>query len=201
MEIFTKYSVQDYEVNDNNDFYDQIHDHEINKIRKYLIKEYEFSNDEIYESSLIDHIDEIQYTVKDQEQKFKIFDDISSVTRNMYNQIELVINIPKSCDIITINKIKLPKKIKKNINDIFVTLDDNIIISRDELYNHQIILSENCDNFNNNNYNLIDCSKGDVNIHIILEPNSINSIINNNIYINFSYLNLKNKHKIKLYLE
>ena len=45
------------------------------------------------------------------------------------------------------------------------------------------------------NKNNIDCSKGDVNIHIILEPNSINDIINNYVYISYSFINYKNKVK------
>lgn len=147
---------------------------------------------------IIEHIEEseIEYSTKEYEQKYKIFDDINSIVKNKDNKIELLICIPRTCDIVKINKIKLSKNIKDYIFDIFITLDNNIILSREELYNEKMKLSD-IDISNNNN--LIDCSKGEVNIHIILEPKSINSILGSNIYILYSYLNCKNKSKFLFY--
>lgn len=212
MEILSNYLIKDYD-----EYISYFEEHQENKLKNYLDyldnldnldsyledrenkenreKRYSFDN---ADNSIIEHIEETNYFVKEQEHKYKIFDDISSVIKNKNNQIELVINIPKSSDIITINKIKLSKSIKEFIFDIFVTLDDKTILTQDELYKKKISLSDiNYKNYNKNN--IIDCSKGEVDIHILLEPNSINEIINNNIYISFSYINFKNK--IKFYTE
>ncbi len=204
MEVLSNYLIKDYDEYINN-----FEEHQEEKLKNYLgylenldsyledrqNREQRYSFD-CADSSIIEHIEETNYFVKEQEHKYKIFDDISSVIKNKNNQIELVINIPKSSDIVTINKIKLSKSIKEYIFDIFVTLDDKTILTQDELYKKKISLSE-LNKYNDNN--IIDCSKGEVDIHIILEPNSINEIINNNIYISFSYINYKNK--IKFYTE
>ena len=89
--------------------------------------------------------------MKEQELKFKIFDDISSVSKNLNNKIELIINIPKFSNIMTINKIKLSKNIKQYIFDIFVSLDNKIILHKENLYNEKIIL-KNINFFNKNLY-------------------------------------------------
>jgi hypothetical protein len=205
MEILSNYLIKDYDEYINN-----FEEHQEEKLKNYLgylenldsyledrqNREQRYSFD-CTDTSIIEHIEETNYFVKEQEHKFKIFDDISSVIKNKNNQIELVINIPKSSDIVTINKIKLSKSIKEYIFDIFVTLDDKTILTQDELYKKKISLSELNNKYNDSN--IIDCSKGEVDIHIILEPNSINEIINNNIYISFSYINFKNK--IKFYTE
>ncbi len=205
MEVLSNYLIKDYDEYINN-----FEEHQEEKLKNYLgylenldsyledrqNREQRYSFD-CADSSIIEHIEETNYFVKEQEHKYKIFDDISSVIKNKNNQIELVINIPKSSDIVTINKIKLSKSIKEYIFDIFVTLDDKTILTQDELYKKKISLSELNNKYNDSN--IIDCSKGEVDIHIILEPNSINEIINNNIYISFSYINYKNK--IKFYTE
>ncbi len=204
MEVLSNYLIKDYDEYINN-----FEENQEEKLKNYLgylenldsyledrqNREQRYSFD-CADSSIIEHIEETNYFVKEQEHKYKIFDDISSVIKNKNNQIELVINIPKSSDIVTINKIKLSKSIKEYIFDIFVTLDDKTILTQDELYKKKISLSE-LNKYNDSN--IIDCSKGEVDIHIILEPNSINEIINNNIYISFSYINYKNK--IKFYTE
>ncbi len=194
---------------ENQEYYENFEDHEEEKIKNYLEsysrirteKRYSFDDtfDDLFgnkESSMIEHIEETDYMVKEQEHKYKIFDDISSVIKNKNNKIELVLNIPRSSDVISINKIKLSRSIKDYIFDIFITLDNKKILSRGDLYNTKI-------NFSNlKNYpNSINCSKGDIDIHIVLEPNSINEIINNNIYISFSYINYKNKNKLKICYE
>ena len=73
---------------------------------------------------MIEHIEETDYMVKEQEHKYKIFDDISSVIKNKNNKIELVLNIPRSSDVISINKIKLSRSIKDYIFDIFILESD-----------------------------------------------------------------------------
>ena len=180
---------------------------EENKYKKYLevcikknqnsIEKLLFDDFDNFDNSIIEHVEEKDYLMKEQELKFKIFDDISSVSKNLNNKIELIINIPKFSNIMTINKIKLSKNIKQYIFDIFVSLDNKIILYKENLYNEKIIL-KNINFFDKDLYekkNYIDCSKGDVNIHIILEPNSINDIINNYVYISYSFNNYKSKVK------
>ncbi len=151
-------------------------------------------------SDLVEQLEDTDYTMTEQEIKFKIFDDISSISKNTDNKLELILTIPKTSDIITINKIKLSKNIKDFVFDIFITINNNIIINRESKHNNKILLSKSNSNIFNyaslfENKNYIDCSKGEVNIHIILEPHSINEIINNNIYVNYSFANYKNKVK------
>lgn len=200
MEILPNYLVKDYD-----NYFDNMENFEIyeeQKLKKYLCidtseketQRYSFDNTE---PCIIEHIEETNYLVKEQELKYKIFDDISSVIKNKNNKIELVINIPRSSEIVTINKIKLSKSIKEFIFDIFVTLDNSIILAQEDLYNKKINFSDFSLN-SDLNVNVIDCSRGEVNIHIILEPQSINKIINNNIYISFSFINFKNKVKFFL---
>lgn len=191
-------------IKSDDDYYSQMEKYEEYKYLSYL-EDRNFSNlngkllfDQIDDSkSIIEHVEEKDYLIKDQELKYKIFDDISSVVKNKSNKIELIIDIPKSSDIMTINKIKLSKNIKQFIFDIFVSVNNKVILNRENLYNKKMIFNNKIYNdFNNiNDNNYIDCSKGTVDIHIILEPNSINEIINNNIYINFSFVNYKNKIK------
>ena len=174
MEILTNYLINDY-----NDYFDNMKNFEVHEEQKLKVfidldtnekktRTYSFDNTD---SSIIEHIEETNYLVKEQELKYKIFDDISSVIKNKNNKIELVINIPESGDIVTINKIKLSKSIKEFIFDIFVTINDTIILTQDDLYYKKINFSNISNNFNDSN--IIDCSRGKVNIHIILEPNSI----------------------------
>ncbi len=158
-----------------------------------------FDDTENIDNSIIEHVEDKNYLIKEQEIKFKIFDDISSVTKNKDNKLELVLTIPKSSDIMTINKIKLSKNIKQFVFDIFVSIgDNNIILDRGNLYEQKIILSS-INVFEKDlletNKNYIDCTKGEIQIHIILEPNSINDIINNSIYVNYSFVNYKSKVK------
>lgn len=199
MEVISNYLIK------SDDYFNLIELDGENKYQKYL-EEKNFQNiqgkllfDDIdnLNNSIIEHVEDKNYLMKEQELKFKIFDDISSVSKNNNNKIELIINIPKSSNIMTINKIKLSKNIKQYIFDIFVSLDNNIILNKENLYNEKKSLS-NINLFDKDLYenkNNIDCSKGDVNIHLILEPKSINDIINNYVYISYSFINYKNKVK------
>lgn len=188
-------------IRSDDDYYSQIEKNEEFKYSNYLEdKKFKNLNNKLLfdkidnNDSIIEHVEENNYLIKDEELKYKIFDDISSIVKNKNEKIELIINIPKSSDIMKINKIKLSKNIKQFIFDIFVSLDEKIILTKENLYNKQFIFNK-INNNQINNLKYIDCSKGSINIHIILEPNSINEIINNNIYINFSFINYKNKIK------
>jgi hypothetical protein len=94
------------------------------EVKKNPIEKLLFDNFDNFNNSIIEHVEEKDYLMKEQELKFKIFDDISSVSKNLNNKIELIINIPKFSNIMTINKIKLSKNIKQYIFDIFVSLDN-----------------------------------------------------------------------------
>lgn len=188
-------------IRSDDDYYSQIKKNEEFKYSNYLEdKKFKNLNNKLLldkidnNDSIIEHVEEHNYLIKDEELKYKIFDDISSIVKNKNEKIELIINIPKSSDIMKINKIKLSKNIKQFIFDIFVSLDNKIILTKENLYNKQFIFNKINSN-EINNFKYIDCSKGSINIHIILEPNSINEIINNNIYINFSFISYKNKIK------
>ncbi len=196
MEILSNYLIKKED-----DYFNLIRECEETKYQKYLVTDKVLFDD--IEPCLLEHVEENNYLTKEQEIKYKIFDDISSLNKTN-GKIELLINIPKSSDILTINKIKLSKNIKKYIFDIFVTLNDKVILTRENLYNTKINLSTSSEDELNNlsdtdsndsSLNTINCSQGEVNIHIVLKPNSINDILNNHIYISYSFINFKNKIK------
>ena len=142
-------------IKSDDDYYGEIEKNEEFKYSNYL-EDQKFKNingklffDQIDNNSLIEHVEEHNYIIKDEELKYKIFDDISSVIKNKNEKIELIINIPKSSDIMKINKIKLSKNIKQFIFDIFVSLDDKIILTKENLYNKQFIFNK----INNNEIN------------------------------------------------
>ncbi len=189
MEILSSYLIKSKD-----DYFNMIKESEENKYYQYVNKDNMLFDD--IETCLIEHVEEYDYLTKEQEIKYKIFDDISSVTKNSNNKIELIIAIPKSSDILTINKIKLSKSIKKYIFDIFITLDNETILTKENLYTTKLSLADDIDELYENKFEkIIDCSRGEISIHIILEPQSINNIINNNIYISYSFINFKNKFK------
>ena len=76
------------------------------KIRTALNKKRNYSLD-MTELKIIKYIDDNDKNnlIKEHTKKYKIFDNISSIIKNKDNYIELVINIPKTCDILSINKI------------------------------------------------------------------------------------------------
>jgi hypothetical protein len=188
------------------DYFNLIEFDQEDKYQNYLEEEnfqnikgkFLFDDTKNIDNSIIEHVEDKNYLIKEQEIKFKIFDDISSVTKNKDNKLELILTIPKSTDIMTINKIKLSKNIKQYVFDIFVSVGNDIVLNRECIYNQKIILSS-INVFDKDlletNKNYIDCTKGPIQIHIILEPNSINEIINNSIYVNYSFVNYKSKVK------
>jgi hypothetical protein len=134
-------------------------------------------------SGIIEYINEEEYDIKEQEIKYKIFEDISAVTKNV-NSIELIITLPKINQITSINKIRFSKNINNYIKDIYVTQNNKKIFEKEELLNSK---SEK----NNIRYP----SNKQINLHLIIEPVGLNTIINKNIYISYSYITLKNKIK------
>jgi hypothetical protein len=128
------------------------------------------------------------------EKKYKIFDDITFITINKNNEIELVINIPKTDDILYINKIRF-SKINNFIKNIFITLDDKIIINNNDIFPKRLYFYNNSDEKYELNKKYINCCNGVVNINIILNNNAINNIINSYIYILFTHITFKKKIK------
>ena len=101
------------------------------------------------------------------------------MNKNKNNELELVINIKKRSDLLSINKIKLSNNIKNYIKKIFLSINDKVII--DDLLNSE---------------NLNSCYiESDVNLSIVIDSVNLNDIMNTNIYILFSYINYKNKVK------
>ena len=145
-----------------------------------------------YSSDILEHIDDSEYNIKEQEIKYKIFDDISSITKQNEN-IEIILDIPKNSQIISINKIKLSKNINNFVNDIYISLN-NKKITKEKIYKNNLneyLINNKLDN------NSFKCHNN-ISLHIIINSNSFNEIINNNIYVTYSYANYKNKNKIYL---
>jgi hypothetical protein len=161
----------------------------LNKIN-YLCSTNEYSNE------LIEGIDDSNYNLYEHEIKYKIFEDISSISKKN-NMIELVLNIPIDDNIISINKIKLSNKLNKYITDIFVCIDGDKIITHKDFFNKMT------NNIHSSTFTkqissdkVINCQYNkNITLHILLKNNVINKIINKNIFINYSFAILKNKHK------
>ena len=177
---------------DKNQFKNQIKNQEkmlLNKIN-YLCSTNEYSNE------LIEGVDDSNYNLYEHEIKYKIFEDISSISKNN-NIIELILDIPIGDSIISINKIKLSNILNKYITNIFICVDGEKIIT------HKDFLSK----INNNmqpatftkhisSEKVINCQYcKNITLHILLKNNIINKIINKNIFINYSYAIFKNKQK------
>jgi len=170
----TNYYFNDYysKVNlyNENEISDEISDEINNEIKN-------FNKTKI--SNMIEYINNEEYIIKEQEEKFNIFDDIAYMNKNKNNELELVINIKKRSDLLSINKIKLSNNIKNYIKKIFLSINDKVII--DDLLNSE---------------NLNSCYiESDVNLSIVIDSVNLNDIMNTNIYILFSYINYKNKVK------
>jgi hypothetical protein len=152
-----------------------------NKIRKYKNKNY---NIESNINNCIEYIDDIDTNTHYEEIKYKIFDDLTHIIKNE-NNIELIINIPNTYELLSIIKIRLSKKITSYIKDIYVKQNKEIILTKNKL------LNINIKDINN----VINNTSGELNLYITIEPNSLNHIINSNIYILFLFVNRKNKIK------
>jgi hypothetical protein len=162
-------------------------------IKKYIIKKEIIYEDQKQNNNFIENIEEKNYYLQDNEVKYKIFEDISSISK-INNDIELILNIPIENNIISINKIKLSNRLNKYIKNIYLNIDEKIIITKDEIIGNKenllkIIERKQKENSINN------LSNKNINIHIILDKNALNHIINKNIFVNYSYAIFKNKVK------
>lgn len=112
--------------------------------------------------------------------KFKIFDDIHSINIKS-NLIELIVKIPLVENIVSINKIILSNKIKKYLINIFIYVEGSNIIFDNT---NKIIIKSNLNNFTK-----------DLEISLIFNSTALNDIMNQNIIVNYSCVNLKKKIK------
>ena len=170
-----------------NDLFDEFNfksSNTINKQKNNMIKQ--IINSEENDTSIIEHIDDKNYKKCEHEIKYKIFEDINAVSKKGDN-IELILTLPIEHNIISINKIKISKKVKNFINDIYLCIDNQILLTKDDLYNQ----------INNNEKisKIIYKSNNIINLHILLNRSAMNYIVNKDIFINYSYL--MNKNKIK----
>ena len=137
------------------------------------------SYDEEYDNILESIKDNNNYHLKENEKKYKIFEDISSINSHS-KYLELVLELPINLKIVSINKIKFSDKIKDCIENIYLTINNKKIVT---------------DIQNINLLNIRDIKN--LEIHLLLKKNAINKIINKNIYITYSYI--ETKSKIKFY--
>lgn len=151
-----------------------------------------------YSNELIEGInDDENYNLYEQEIKYKIFEDISSVSKKN-NVIELVLDIPVDNNIISINKIKLSNKINKYIKDIYVCTGDEKIITHKDFLNLTSTNTETSSKFTKHisSQKIINCQYNkNITLHILLSNKVINKIINKNIFVNYSFAIFKPKLK------
>ena len=141
----------------------------------------------------IENIDDKNYYIQDNEVKYKIFEDISFISKNE-NHLELVLKIPIENNILSINKIKLSNQINKFIKNIYLNIDDKVTIKKEEIFKYSDTVSKKFEYEQRDN--IINCSHAkNINLHIVLDKNALNYIINKNIFINYSYAIFKNKIK------
>ena len=163
------------------------------KLKNIVINQ--IKNSEENDTSIIEHIDDENYQNHEHEIKYKIFEDINAVIKKG-NNIELILTLPTNYNIISINKIKISKKVKNFINDIYLCINNKISLTKDELYN-QINNSEKISKIKNSKENKIINNNNNniINLHILLDSSAVNYIVNKDIFINYSYLINKNKIK------
>ncbi len=164
----------------------------IEKINRYCLN----ANNENNENNLIEQVDEKNYNLYEHEVIYKIFEDISSVSKTN-GMIELVLTLPSENNIISINKIKLSNKLNNYIKDIYVKIDNEKIISKDNFKKETSKILNTSKKFENvYNNKIINCQNNkNINLHILFENQIINKIINKNIVINYSFAIFKNKFK------
>lgn len=180
--------IQDKFIEFDFDFYQSQKTNIIDKINNLRFTDEYFNN-------LIEEIDDSNYNLCEQEIKYKIFEDISSVSKKN-NMLELVLNIPVDNNILSINKIKLSNKLNKYINDIYICIGDEKVITHTDFINKKysqhsskFIEYLSCDK-------IINCENNkNITLHILLDSSVINKIINKNIFVNYSFAIYKNKQK------
>ena len=162
-----------------------IENNNLNKIKKTKSSE-SFISDE---SSIIELVDDKKnYTVYENEVKYKIFEDISSISKGVCGDLELILDIPYEHNVVSINKIKISNGLSKYIKNVYMMLGEKIIMTKEELINTNNKIKIMRDNKNTNDYH-------NINLSIILDKDSLNHIVNKNIFVNYSYTILKNKLK------
>lgn len=143
--------------------------------------------------SIIENIDDKNYYVQDNEVKYKIFEDISSILKND-KYLEIVLKIPIENNILSINKIKFSNKINKYIKNIYLNIDNKVTIKNEDIFESKKILSKIIKY--DKTEHIINCSLyKNIDIHIILDKDALNYIMNKNIFVNYSYVIFKNKIK------
>jgi hypothetical protein len=163
-------------LNDFSNFYTK-------KIKNYKNNNYDIESNI---NNFIEYINDIDYETKSEGIKYKILDDSTHIIKSK-DDIKLVLDISNTNEVLSILKIKLSKKIKAYIKDIYIKQNKEVILTKDKLLN-----------INTKDTHMINKKSGKLNLYIIIELNSLNYFINSSIYILFLFVNNKNKVK---YLE
>lgn len=155
----------------------------------FLYSHKNFSND------LIEQIDDKYCTLYEQEIKYKIFEDTTLINKKD-DILELILKIPLNDNIISINKIKLSNKLNKYIKDIHINIKGEKIIANKNIINEKNNSDSKIYIEPNSIHKTISCDNNkNITLCIFLKKNIINKIINKNIFINYSFIILKNKVK------
>ena len=109
------------------------------------------------------------------DKSYKILDDIEHIELQGDNVI-LSINL-LSNETLKINSLKIPTKIKKYLNDIYITENNNIIYKKHNYINSVINTNEN------------------TKIHLVFNKNHMNEIIGYDIVLNYTIICKKSKSK------
>lgn len=109
------------------------------------------------------------------DKSYKILDDIEHIELQGDNII-LSINL-LSNETLKINSLKIPAKIKKYLNDIYITENNNIIYKKHNYINSVINTNEN------------------TKIHLVFNKNHMNEIIGCDIVLNYTIICKKSKSK------
>ncbi len=119
--------------------------------------------------------------------KFRLLDDVDTINVDNNGNIELSVLLSSSLNILTIDKIKLSKKI--NINDINIYSNNKIIYKKDDIFtsiNYSCVKNKlqfsGCDN--------------DIVINVKINNKNINNIIGKCVYLSYTNTITKEKHKI-----
>ena len=109
------------------------------------------------------------------DKSYKILDDIEPIELQG-EKIILSINL-LSNETLKINSLKIPEKIKKYLNDIYITENNNIIYKKNNYINSVINTNEN------------------TKIHLVFNKNYMSEIIGYEIVLNYTIICKKSKSK------